>query len=324
MKFIELKSTNPHYNLALEEYLFNNATESVFMLWQNDNTVVIGKNQNAYVEVDIDVLKNKNITLARRATGGGAVYHDLGNVNYSFINPCSQTEGIDFEYFTRPMISALKSLGVSASLSGRNDIETFDGLKISGSAQRRVGSRVLHHGTMLFSSDLSVLSTVLTPDREKLSSKAVKSVKKRVCNVSELCAVKSVLEFKSIIKNFIINELSATQEEFLPNKEVEELYKKYSSFEFVYGEKPFLTNYDKIYKKRFSFGSVELKLSIEKNVVKKAKFQGDFFELKELTSLEKAFENLPFTSLESIVQKIDFKTFISGMKSEDFISLIND
>ena len=172
MKFLTLKTTNPNINLATEEYLFTHCEDDIFMLWQNEPTVVIGKNQNAFAELNMDYIKNNNIHVVRRITGGGAVYHDLGNVNYTFISGKKGSVGIDFEYFTKPIIHALPSLGISAELSGRNDI-LIDGKKISGNAQHTSGNRVLHHGTLLFDSDLSVLSDALKVDEEKIKAKAI-------------------------------------------------------------------------------------------------------------------------------------------------------
>lgn len=318
MKFLVLSTTNPYYNLAVEEYLFNTASDCVFMLWQNDKTVVIGKNQNAHAEVDRKVLEQNGVKLARRITGGGAVYHDLGNVNYSYINPNAENNGIDFEYFTKPIINALKTLGVDVKLSGRNDLETLDGLKISGSAQHRVGNRVLHHGTLLFNSDLNFMSKVLTPDREKLKSKAVKSVKKRVCNVSELSSVNSVFGFINAIKTQIINEYKA--EVITPplNSEIDRLFARNSSYEWIFPQKSMLSAYQKTVSKRYEFGRVELNLNLENEKVKSLKISGDFFGEKDVAVLEKALEN---TCIEDI-KNIDISSYILGMTSREFIELI--
>jgi lipoate-protein ligase A len=318
MKFLVLSTTNPYYNLAVEEYLFNTASDCVFMLWQNDKTVVIGKNQNAHAEVDRAVLDKYGVYLARRITGGGAVYHDLGNVNYSFINPNSKTGGIDFEYFTKPIIKALKTLGVNVKLSGRNDLETESGLKISGSAQHRVGNRVLHHGTLLFSSDLDFMSKVLTPDRDKLKSKAVKSVKKRVINVCELSSINSVSEFINAIKNQIITEFNAEVISPPISQDIDRLYARNSSYEWIFPEKPMVSSYQKTVAKRYDFGKVELTLNLENERIKSIKITGDFFGENDVAVLERTLEN---TLIEDI-KNIDISAFILGMTSREFIDLI--
>ncbi len=290
------------------------------MLWQNDKTVVIGKNQNANVEINRDVLDANGVKIARRITGGGAVYHDLGNVNYSFITPKARTSGIDFEYFTRPIIKALKSMGVEVRLSGRNDLETLDGLKISGSAQHRVEDRVLHHGTLLFSSDLSFMSKVLTPDREKLKSKAVKSVKKRVCNVKDLCSITSVNEFIASLKSFIINEFNPTVIDQPKSAEIDALFARNSSYEWLFPQKTMLSNYQKIASKRYDFGRVEIALDFDNDVIKKVKISGDFFGEEDISLLESLIENSTVDNLKDI----DVSKYILGMTARELIDLIKN
>ncbi|MBO5754545.1 MAG: lipoate--protein ligase family protein, partial [Clostridia bacterium] len=134
MKYLRLYSTDPYYNLAVEEYLLRHTDDDIFMLWQNEKTVVIGKNQNAYAEVNLDYAEKNGIRVARRLSGGGAVYHDMGNVNYTFITSCERATALDYAYFTRPILAALASLGVKGTLSGRNDLEC-EGKKFSGNAQ---------------------------------------------------------------------------------------------------------------------------------------------------------------------------------------------
>ena len=195
MRYIKLCSNDPYYNLAVEEYLLNNSEEDIFMLWQNAPTVVIGKNQNAYAEVNLEYAREKEIKISRRITGGGAVYHDLGNINYTFITSEKKARALDYEYFTRPIIDALKFLGLDCKLSGRNDLEC-DGRKFSGNAQFCSNGRILHHGTLLFNTDVSEMSAVLKVDKEKLEYKAVKSHKGRVINLIDLLENKiSAYEF---------------------------------------------------------------------------------------------------------------------------------
>ena len=184
MRLYILNDHNPYRNLATEEYLFETSDDDVMILWQNDPTVVIGKNQNAFAEINTDFTEKKGILIARRISGGGAVYHDLGNVNYTFISTKSKNE-IDFKTFTLPIIEALAHLGISAELTGRNDIEVC-GKKISGNAQHVKENKVLHHGTLLFNSDLGVLSSALNVDEEKIKTKAIKSARSRVINIIDL------------------------------------------------------------------------------------------------------------------------------------------
>lgn len=293
------------------------------MLWQNDKTVVIGKNQNAFTEVDNKVAERYGVKISRRITGGGAVYHDLGNVNYSYIDPCSTSNEIDFESYAIPMIKALASMGVKVKLSGRNDIETLDGLKISGSAQHRVGNRVLHHGTLLFSSDLNFMSKVLTPSAQKLKSKAVKSVKKRVVNVKELCSTLTVSDFISTVKAFIIKEFNAEEIIAPKNHEIDTLYARNSSYRWIFGEKSMVVDYQKANSKRYDFGSVDVALSLSGDVIKSIKITGDFFGQEDVSLLEQKLENSSLSDLEDKFDNINLNNFILGMTKEELISLIN-
>ena len=324
MKVIVLNSTNPYYNLAVEEYLFLHSEERVFMLWQNDKTVVIGKNQNAYTEVDKKIADSYGVKISRRITGGGAVYHDLGNVNYSYIDPNSTCSDIDFKTYTAPIIKALKSMGVTAKLSGRNDLETLDGFKISGSAQHRVGNRVLHHGTLLFSSDLDFMSKVLTPSVEKLNSKAVKSVKKRVLNVSKLSSVKSVSEFISTLKDFILKEFNGDETPLPNSEEIDALFARNSSYEWIFGEKSMVVDYQKIIAKRFDFGTLEVKVNLSGDVIKSIKITGDFFGKEDISLLEKKLENTLLSTIDKTLDKLDLSAFILGITNKEFIQLLND
>ena len=178
--YLETGSVDPCYNLALEQVVLEQRREGDWlMLWQNRNTVVVGLNQNTAEEINASFVEAHGITVVRRMTGGGAVYHDLGNLNYSFIRDVGNAEELTIGRFTEPVCRALASLGVQASVSGRNDI-LVDGKKISGVAQRIVGGRILHHGTLLFDSDPAMIAGALRADPAKFTSKSAKSVRSRV------------------------------------------------------------------------------------------------------------------------------------------------
>lgn len=181
---IRNESKDPHFNLALEEYVFYNfdPNEEYVILWQNEPSVIIGRNQNTIEEINAKFIKEHNINVVRRMSGGGAVYHDLGNLNYTFIINSDKDVISNFKKFTEPIVSALAKLGVKAEFSGRNDI-TIDGKKFSGNAQHYANNRLLHHGTILFNSDLAVVQEALNVKIDKLKSKGVKSVRSRVTNV---------------------------------------------------------------------------------------------------------------------------------------------
>ncbi|MBE6541016.1 MAG: lipoate--protein ligase [Ruminococcaceae bacterium] len=189
MIYIDTKSSDIYYNLAAEYYFaaekkIDGAENSdIFMLWKTTPTIIIGRFQNLFEEVNLPHVREKGITLARRLSGGGTIYSDEKNLMFTFISPETKQE-INFEKFVRPIIDSLSLLGVKAELSGRNDI-MIDGRKISGNAQYRAGGAVVHHGTLLLDSDLEEIVRSTTPKDYKITSKAIKSVRERVTNLSE-------------------------------------------------------------------------------------------------------------------------------------------
>ncbi len=197
-------STSASFNMAAEEYILKNFVDDVFMLWQADKTVLIGKNQNTRKEIDIQYVEANDIKVIRRLSGGGAVYNDLGNTNFAFISTDSGDSFANFRKFTAPIIDLLKKLGVPAEFSGRNDL-LVDGKKFSGNAQFKHKNRLLHHGTLLFSSNMEQLGKALSPDMLKFKSKGIKSVKSRVTNISEhLQETMSVKQFMALANEHIL------------------------------------------------------------------------------------------------------------------------
>ncbi len=310
-------------NLAIEEYLFRNENDDVIMLWQNGPSVIIGRNQNPYTEVDISYLKQHGIKLARRITGGGAVYHDLGNVNYTFISKHREGCAIDFEYFTAPVIKALAALGVTASLNGRNDLVLPTGEKFSGNAQHTEKGRTLHHGTLMFDTDREVLSSVLTVDPEKLRSKAIASVSARTGNLaSHFKEQISVGDFIRLLSEFFIVEFSPTLENPPDNEQINTLYARNSSAEWLYPDKDIFSSYTVKKKKRFPFGTVSVHLSMKKDIIKAVKIEGDFFGNRDIRELEAALSGISREALEKHFSCISISDYIFGMNASDLISLL--
>ena len=199
-KFLTHDNTDAYFNLASEEYLLKQTDGYYFYLWINAPAVIVGVNQNALQEVNLSYTQTNGIKVVRRLTGGGAVYHDLGNLCYTVIAPFSESEN-NYKKFTAPVIEYLNELGVKAEFSGRNDI-TVDGKKISGNAQTVYKNRIMHHGTILFSSDMTVLEKALNPNKLKIESKGIKSVRARVTNVSNcLKNPLTIQEFKLGLEN---------------------------------------------------------------------------------------------------------------------------
>ena len=322
MKFLILKSHDPYVNLAIEEYLFSHETDDVFMLWQNESTVVVGKNQNAYAEIKTDVVRERGIKIARRITGGGAVYHDLGNVNYSFISTRRGGSDIDFEYFTAPIIEALASMGIKAELSGRNDLLT-DGRKFSGNAQHTNGDRTLHHGTLLFDADLSVLSEVLNVDRSKIESKAIASVRSRVVNLSELLRENITVErFIEILSDFVVKKYSPEIIDVPQNDEIEKLTRRNASEEWIFPLSKLTSEYTALRKKRYDFGIVEVYLDMSNDTITKATVCGDFFGVCAVSELSDALEGVLLSKVAERISTLDVGDYIFGMSNDEFVSLL--
>ena len=320
MKYIKLESTNPYYNLAVEEYLLNNSVDDIFMLWQNSPTVVIGRNQNAYAEVKVGYAKDNGIFVSRRITGGGAVYHDLGNINYTFITSESKAKALDYAYFTKPIIEALASLGLKCNLSGRNDIEC-DGKKFSGNAQYSSNGRILHHGTLLFDADVSALSSVLKVDKEKLEYKAVKSHKSRVVNLLTLLDKKiGVDEFIEYIEKYVLENLGAEISNVEDNAEIKRLYERNSSEEWIYSSKRYLTDYTVHKRNKYPFGIVNVEIKLAKDVIEDIVISGDFFGLGDINELEAKLKG----KRREDIKDIDVSKYIDKMTLEEFCELIKE
>lgn len=319
MIIIRNQCTDPYFNLAAEQYLIDSCDEDVFMLWRNDKTVVIGNNQNAYAEVDREYADAHGILVSRRLTGGGAVFHDLGNVNFSVIIP-SDGKGIDFKKYTYPIIEALGKMGLCAELSGRNDI-LIDGKKVSGNAQCVRNGKVLHHGTLLYSADLSDVAAVLKVDDAKLQSKGIKSVKSRVANIKDLLATDmSVIEFMDKL------ESSFTGEKYSFTKEqIEEITRlrdeKFSTWEWIWGRsKEYTLNTSE----RFPYGLVEAHINTDRGVIKEVRFLGDFFGVGDIGELEKCLVGVRYEYEDVLAQltKYDINRYIFGSKIQEISKLL--
>lgn len=267
MKYLINNSTDPYFNLAFDEYCLENipSEEPYFFLWRNRPAVIIGLNQNAYSEVNLDYLNSHGITLARRVTGGGAVYHDLQNMNYTIIgrNPSPQ-----------PMVDALRSLGVPAELTGRNDI-FVEGRKVSGYARRVSHDQEIIHGTLMYDVDLDTLTHVLDTQGSKMQAKGISSVKSRVANLKEyLPQFKSLDELQAALQEI----LSAGDGQMpLSAEQVAEVRRqadeKFSTWDFIYGHSH---EADFRCKAKLSCGTVEANIRVDRGLIARLDFSGDF------------------------------------------------
>lgn len=316
--------TNPAFNLACEEYFLKQRHESFIMLWRNEPSIIIGINQNAYAELDMDFVEENNVSVIRRLTGGGAVYHDLGNLNFTFI-----TEGIeglaDFNTFLKPVTSYLRSLGLDAEFSGRNDI-LVKGMKVSGNAQAKYKYRTMFHGTLLFSASLSDLSKALKPHPLKLKAKGISSVVSRVTNIKEhLGKEMDIEEFTVGLKNHFLKTINCEKYEMSADdiKATEKLKKdKYDLWSWNIGQAP---AYSMESSALLPGGLVSINFNVEKGLISQIKITGDFFGTEDIALLEREIIGCPHNRHEIIKRleglKFDISDFIAKATKDDFANV---
>lgn len=276
-KIVHSTSTNPWVNLAIEEYLLANVgpEEVILYLWQNDNTVVIGRNQNPWKECDCNALTANGGKLARRLSGGGAVFHDMGNLNFTFV---MNKKHYDVRKQQRVIVDALLKHGIEAVFSGRNDM-LIQGRKFSGHAYYSNGTNAYHHGTLLVNTDFEKLSGYLNPSAEKILSKSVASVKSRVINIAEVAPDMTTEQIKlSMAESFTAIYGPATSGIFENTGDaMVALCEKYASWDWCYGKSP---AFDISHGKRFDWGEVEINLSLQKGVIKDVKIFTDAMDVE--------------------------------------------
>ena len=324
VRYMETHSQNPYYNLAFEEYVLTHRTEGDYLLlWQNDNTIVVGQNQNTEAEINRPFVEEHHINVVRRSTGGGAVYHDLGNLNYSFITDAGDKESISMARFTPPVVEALKGLGLQAEASGRNDI-LVEGRKVSGTAQRLCGNRILHHGTLLFDANPDMVAGALQVDPEKFRSKSTKSVRSRVGNIRSFLPTDMTLEqFWGYLKSCLCENGFETGE--LDKQELNRIRslkrEKYDTWEWNYGKSP---KYDMTNRRRWSGGGLEVRAQIEEGRICALVFYGDFLAMRPLEDITSALEGclMRREDVAAVLDGFPLNEYFGGISRQELLDTI--
>lgn len=322
--YLETYSHDPAFNLAFEEYVLRNRKEGDYLLlWQNSNTVVIGQNQNAEAEINRAFVEKHGTHVVRRITGGGAVYHDLGNLNYSFITDANDAEHMTMERFTKPIVEVLKSLGLNAECSGRNDI-LVEGKKVSGTAQRVTQGRILHHGTLLFNANPEMVAGALNVDPEKFRSKSAKSVRSRIGNIRDfLNADMDIVSFWTYLKEaltgqgFMHDTLSADElQAVLKLKET-----KYDMWEWNFGKSP---KYNMSNTRHWAGGKLEVCADVADGFVAEIMFYGDFLAVKSMEPVTEALCGCPFRAEEfsAVLDKFHLHQFFGTITKEEILETV--
>lgn len=327
MVYLESPSTDPYFNLALEQYVFDKLPRSkeYFMLWQNDNTIVVGKYQNTSEEVNAAYVAEHGIRVVRRLSGGGAVYHDLGNLNFTYIVDAGDTTMLDVKLFCEPVATALRKLGVNAEVNGRNDI-TIDGQKFSGNAQYLKEHRVMHHGTIMFDSDLSVVGKALQVSQDKIQSKGVQSVRSRVTTVRPKLKQDTTLEefkgqlLEAMFQGTPMERYELTPEDLAAVQAIRD--SRYATWEWNYGKSPNWT----VRKKRRveGCGSIEIFLEVEGGHIAAMDFRGDYFGTEDAGALAERLIGQPLEegALRAALQDVEVNRYFTGLTGEEFIKIL--
>ena len=325
MRYLKNPSTNPYYNMAFDEYCLESLPidEPVFFLWQNRPAVIVGYNQEVNTEVNLDYLKEKGIDLVRRVTGGGAVYHDLENLNYTIVGRSEDLER-DYPEYASLLAKALQTLGVPATLSGRNDI-LVEGRKVSGFAKRVCKNRLMVHGTLMYNVDVDVLTHVLNPSTTKLQSKGIASVRSRVANLCDyLPEIPDIQTFSQRLEEILSNNYTDTEYQLTETDlaNIQRLTdKKFATWEWNYGRSPKATL---VHSARLACGTVEIHLTLAENRIASCRFGGDFLGNLPASDVEKALTGIPYeiNEIRKCLSKIEINRYFDRVLVDDLLEMM--
>jgi lipoate-protein ligase A len=315
------------FNLALEEYCLLNLPidESYLLFYVNAPSIIIGKHQNTVEEIDTDFVHERGIRVVRRISGGGAVYHDLGNLNFSFIRRFQPEHFNNYREFTGPVVAALHELGVQAELTGRNDI-LVDGRKVSGNAQAVRRDRMFSHGTLLFRSELEDVVHALKPKPGKMISKGIQSIRSRVVNIGDfLPASMDMQAFRMALLRHLFPGHTTPPQYELSKKDLAQVQdlaeSKYRSWDWNFGESPAF-NLQRV--QRFPIGEVDARLLVEQGHVRNAKFYGDFFSQRDIADLEHALSGIRYhpDELRTAMHTVKAGEILEGVSMDDLVKLL--
>lgn len=331
---LDLSTTDPTYNLALEEVLFSRLHgpetggpsgadgTGYFLLWQNAPSIIVGKHQNTHAEINAQLVEHYHLPVVRRQTGGGAVYHDLGNLNFSFLVPDVQRGPLDFVRFLQPIQEVLQGLGLRAELSSRNDL-TLEGRKISGSAQLRNKGGILHHGTLLVSLDLDMLGAVLTGAPDKFLSKGVASIRSRVTNIAEHAPAGFCLTALKVALFEHCAQGMTALDPALHNAALDLAARKYATWDWNFGASPPFSHH---WRQRFPWGALEVCYEVKRGHISSCRLFGDYFSQADVGEVESLCLGLPYQreAVEQALETVDFAHYFSGcdpVEVRDFLCL---
>ena len=319
------ETTDPRLNLAIEEHLLRNIhlVEPLLLFYINQPSVILGRNQNSVEEIDPDFVKANDIYVVRRLSGGGAVYHDLGNLNFSFITH-GKKDLHNFEKFTQPVIAVLRDLGVKATLQGSSDI-VVEGKKISGNAQYVSQERMFSHGTILFDTNLENMLRAINPRQVEIESKAVQSIRSFVTNIREHLSVKMDISglrdalLKGIFGEGEIPVYQLTDSDWEQIREI--AMKRYMTWEWNYGRSPAF-NIQK--SEKLSVGKLDARIAVENGRIQAVKFYGDFSSQKDVAGLEMQLTGLRYDAdvVAKALAETDLEPYFGPLEKDVFLNLL--